>query len=493
MSPLPKIIQGGMGVAVSNWRLAQAVSRLGQLGVVSGTALDQVLARRLEDGDIGGHMRRAFDAFPFRAMAQRIWDRFYISGGKPPDAPYTELPKHGKECPRPLAELCLIANFVEVYLAREGHDNPVGINYLEKIQTPHLISIYGAMLAGVAYVLMGAGIPLKIPGVLDAYVNHGPASYPLYVTGAQEHDDTTMHFVPGEFMEGDLPPLARPRFLPIIASNTLAVTMLKKANGRVDGFIIEGPTAGGHNAPPRGKLTLNDRGEPVYGERDLVDLDRMRELGLPFWLAGGFGGFDVVQQALDAGAAGVQVGTAFGFCVESGLREDYKQATLEMVARGAARVLTDPLASPSGFPFKVVQLEQTVSETSVYLARPRICDLGYLREAYRTPAGEIDFRCPAEPASIYRAKGGRDDGGEGRKCICNALMATAGFPQTRARGRFLEAGILTSGDDLPGIVRFMRAGSTSYTAADVIRGLLEGRDTGSLVSGPLSDGPARNT
>ena len=81
MSDLPKIIQGGMGVAVSNWRLAQAVSREGQLDVVSGTALDQVLARRLEDGDPGGHMRRAIDAFPFRAMAERVWDTYFVPGG----------------------------------------------------------------------------------------------------------------------------------------------------------------------------------------------------------------------------------------------------------------------------------------------------------------------------------------------------------------------------------------------------------------------------
>lgn len=43
MSNLPTIIQGGIGAAVSNWRLAKAVSRLGQLGVVSGTALDFLL------------------------------------------------------------------------------------------------------------------------------------------------------------------------------------------------------------------------------------------------------------------------------------------------------------------------------------------------------------------------------------------------------------------------------------------------------------------
>lgn len=475
MVDTPLIIQGGMGVAVSNWRLAQAVSRLGQLGVVSGTALEQVLVRRLQDGDTGGHMRRAFEAFPFRDMATRVWRQFFVSGGKVADDGYTNLPPHGKDCPRPLAELCILANFAEVFLARQGHDNPVGINYLEKIQAPHLVSIYGAMLAGVAYVLMGAGIPLKIPGVLDAYVNHEPASYPLYVSGARDGDDTTMHFVPRDFMEHDVPPLTRPRFLPIIASNTLAVTMLKKANGRVDGFIVEGPTAGGHNAPPRGKLVLNVDGEPVYGERDVVDLDRMRELGVPFWLAGGFGEADVLQQALDAGAAGVQVGTAFGYCVESGLRDDYKQAILDHVVRGTARVLTDPLASPSGFPFKVVQLEGTVSESPEYQARPRICDLGYLREAYRAPDGQLAFRCPAEPVSVYGAKGGTEHASEGRKCICNALMATAGFPQSRAHGRILEAGIVTSGDDLPGVTRFMQPGSTTYTAADVVRVILNGR------------------
>ena len=489
MSDLPKIIQGGMGVAISHWRLAQTVARLGQLGVVSGTALDQVLARRLEDGDPGGHMRRAFDAFPFRAMAERVWNTYFIPGGKAPETPYTHLPTHGKECPRPLAEIGIIANFVEVFLAREGHSNPVGINYLEKIQTPHLVAIYGAMLAGVGFVLMGAGIPLKIPGVLDAYVNHQPASYPLYVVGAQEGDDATMHFTPRDFMDVDLPPLTRPRFLPIVASNTLAVTMLKKANGKVDGFIIEGPTAGGHNAPPRGKLTLSELGEPIYGERDLVDLEKMRELGVPFWLAGGYGAPDVLQQALDAGAAGVQVGTPFAYCEESGLREDYKQSLLEQVVRGEARVFTDPVASPSGFPFKVVQLGGTISDESVYLDRPRICDLGYLREAYRTPDGEIDFRCSSEPVSIYVSKGGTEEKAVGRKCICNALVATAGAPQARAKGRIVEAGIVTSGDDLTGIGRFMRPGSTSYTAADVIRVLLNKPDASSRTDGQANGGP----
>src|SRR4051794_25688325 len=58
LMPEPRIIQGGMGVAVSGWRLAREVSRLGQLGVVSGTALAVVLSRRLQLGDPGGELRR---------------------------------------------------------------------------------------------------------------------------------------------------------------------------------------------------------------------------------------------------------------------------------------------------------------------------------------------------------------------------------------------------------------------------------------------------
>lgn len=478
MSGYPAIIQGGMGAGISNWRLARAVSRLGQLGVVSGTALDVILARRLQDGDPGGHMRRGLDHFPFPAMADRIWQRYYIPGGKAPSAAYQARPSHTESGPREVRELCMAANFVEVFLAREGHANPVGINYLEKIQLPHLASLYGAMLAGVDYVLVGAGIPLKFPGLLDRFAGHEAASYPLDVAGEQNGRTATMTFDPREYMERDLEPLKRPKFLAIIASNTLATTMMKKANGRVDGFIVEGPTAGGHNAPPRGKLQLSAAGEPLYGERDHVDLFKLSELKAPFWLAGGYGFPEKFDEALAAGAAGIQVGTAFEFCAESGLRQDYKQALLRKAVCGEARVSTDPVASPTSFPFKVAHLEGTNSEPEIYAARPRICDLGFLREAYRTAEGEIDFRCAAEPVTTYLAKGGNLEDTQGRKCLCNALLANIGHPQIRS-GKHLETGLVTSGDSLPEIGRVLAArlpaaGALTYTAADVVAHLLRG-------------------
>ena len=468
---LPKIIQGGMGVGISNWHLAQTVSKLGQLGVVSGVALEILLVRRLQDGDVGGHIRRALEKFPFRDMARRVVEKYYIPGGKADDRPYATVPLHKKVGTKPLHELCILGNFVEVFLAREGHDRPVGINYLEKIQLPHLPSIYGAMLAGAAYVVMGAGIPTLIPGVLDGLTHHEPVSYGLHVVGENNGDITLAHFDPRDFMERDHPPLQRPRFLPIIASNVLATTILRRSNGTIDGFVIEGPTAGGHNAPPRGNLQVNQRGEPIYGERDVVDLGKIREIGLPFWVAGGTASAERLREILESGGSGIQVGTAFALCEESGMMEQYRRGLLREAMAGTAEVITDRLASPTGFPFKVAQLKGTLSDHDTYLSRTRICDLGYLRELYRKDDGSIGYRCASEPVDVYAAKGGNESNTIGRKCICNSLVSNVGHPQIQKDGR-AEKPLLTCGDDLAQIARFVPEGRTSYTARDVIEKLL---------------------
>jgi nitronate monooxygenase len=468
---LPQIIQGGMGVGVSNWRLANAVSKLGQLGVVSGTALDQLFVRRLADGDPGGHMRRGVDAFPFPEMARRIWSKYFVPGGKAADAPYPLAPMHQRRNSREVSELCILSNFVEVFLAQEGHSNPVGINFLEKVQLPHLASIYGAMLAGVGFVLMGAGIPLHIPGVLDAFAAQKPAEYRLAVSGAGADHDTLMRFDPAVFAEGALPALERPRFLAIVSSNTLAATLLRRANGKVDGFIVETAAAGGHNAPPRGKMQLNAAGEPIYGERDQVSLSDFCALNVPFWLGGGYGSAARLREARQAGAAGIQVGTAFAFCQESGLREDLKAKLLAQAVAGQGTAFTDPLASPTGFPFKVAMLDGTSSENAVYEARPRVCDLGYLREAYVTPDGGVGYRCAAEPVASFTAKGGSAEEASGRKCLCNALMANIGLGQQRA-ARPPEPALVTVGDDLNAVAQFLKPGQSQYSAADVIAALL---------------------
>ena len=249
------------------------------------------------------------------------------------------------------------------------------------------------------------------------------------------------------------------------------MTLARKSSGKVDGFIVEGESAGGHNAPPRGVQQLNTDGEPVYGPRDVVDLEKIRELGLPFWLAGSYGGAGKLAEALSLGAAGVQGGTAFAFCEESGIRPDLKHQVFQLCREGRLRVFTDPLASPTGFPFKVVQLPGTLSDINTVPPRDRLCDLGFLRHAYRKPDGTLGYRCPAEPVEDFVRKGGTLEETVGRECVCNGLVGTIGLPQVDAENNSGLA-LVTAGNDIANVLQFQSPGRDSYTAAEVIRLLL---------------------
>lgn len=456
---------------MSGWTLAKAISSLGQLGVVSGVALAVVLARRLQLGDPGGQLRRALDHFPFPDMAKRILDNYFVDGGKAPSLHFKSIPMPTLQPSPILIELTVAANFVEVFLAKEGHDGLVGINLLEKIQLPTLPSLFGAMLAGVDYVLMGAGIPRAIPGALDRLANGEATELKIDVEGALPDENFHFRFDPKSICGETAPKLKRPRFLGIVASATLAMTLAKKSSGHVDGFVVEGETAGGHNAPPRGPMQLNELGEPLYGPRDVADLKKIAELGLPFWLAGSYGRPGGLARALALGATGIQVGTAFAFCEESGIYPALKNQALSLSRADAAKVFTDPLASPTGFPFKVAQVPGTLSEAGHYTARERVCDLGYLRHLYRKPDGSVGYRCPSEPVEDYLSKGGKTEDTVGRKCICNGLPSTIGLGQIRPDGR-IELPLVTAGDSLAHVAEFLEPGADSYSAARVVEILL---------------------
>jgi NAD(P)H-dependent flavin oxidoreductase YrpB (nitropropane dioxygenase family) len=318
---------------------------------------------------------------------------------------------------------------------------------------------------------MGAGIPRAIPGALDRLARGEPVELKIDVAGALPGEEFLTTFDPAQFWGGLAPGLKRPQFLGIVASATLALALAKKASGRVDGFVVESDTAGGHNAPPRGPMTLSATGEPVYGPRDAPDLEKIRELGLPFWLAGSYGRPRKLAEALRLGAAGIQDGTAFAFCAESGIQPELKQRAIQLSRSGEARVFTDPVASPTGFPFKVVEMAGTLSDPGQYAARTRLCDLGYLRHLYRKPDGTVGYRCPAEPVDDYVKKGGTPEQAQGRKCLCNGLMANAGLGQVRA-GLEGELPLLTAGDEVAHIARFLQPGADSYSAADVLSCLL---------------------
>lgn len=467
-----------MGVGVSNWRLARAAAEAGQrlgadvLGVVSGTGLPVVLAGRLQAGDPDTvRALRAFD----QPAAREIMDEYYRDPGgsksRPKLPPKPEVLVTGSAATRArMTKLTVAAAFVEVWLAKEGHKGPIGINVLEKVQLMHLPVLLGAMMAGVDYVLVGAGIPHQVPAVLASFARNEPASYRLDVAGSTEKQVLTLD--PREFVAPGAE-LSRPRFLAIVSHHALAMRLASTVE--VDGFVIEGPSAGGHNAPARGKTVAED-GQPIYGERDRPDLAKLRDLGLPFWLAGSFASNERLREAQSLGAAGAQVGSAFALCNESGLREEVKSAVRRRIGAEALDIRTSATASPSGFPFQVAQLEGSLSDALVYEGRERICNMGHLVEAYQKDdeGGGIGFRCPAEPVDAFVKKGGTREEAEGRVCLCNGLGAAAGHGHLTRN--IEEPIIVTLGKDVEFVKRMAGPQGAGYSAEDVVRAIVCGAE-----------------
>uniref|UniRef100_A0AAU2JUE2 2-nitropropane dioxygenase n=1 Tax=Streptomyces sp. NBC_00049 TaxID=2903617 RepID=A0AAU2JUE2_9ACTN len=281
--------------------------------------------------------------------------------------------------------LTVLGNFTEVWLAKEGHDGVVGINYLEKIRLATAPAMFGAILAGVDHVLVGAGVPGQIPALASRLARCEPCVTTIAVEGDEAPLDHL--FAPSALLAGHLPgPLRRPDVLAIVSLPVLAAYLARDKATRPDGFVIETSGAGGHSAPPRGPMRLDASGEPVYGPRDHPDLAEMAALGLPFWLADGQADPRAVAAARAAGAAGVQAGSAFALCEESGMARHLRDELRGRAATGTLAVRNDPRASPTSFPFKVAELAGTVSDPEVAAARRRVCDLGFLRTPVRALA-----------------------------------------------------------------------------------------------------------
>jgi len=458
------IIQGGMGIYISTPFLANICTRAGALGTVSGTGAERVLVHLLQLGDVGGHYRRALAHFPFPEIAERILAKYFIEGGKPLNQSFKEVPLFSLRPRQDLIELAIVASFAFVWLAKEGHDGPISVNYLEKLQIGHIYHLTGAMLAEVDFVTMGAGLTRQIPGVLDAIASGGNPSYQVYVENSTRKYEIS--FNPREFLGEKYPrELKRPGFLPIVSTDVLAKRMHEKLSSGIQGFVIELPTAGGHNAPPRKKGVFDETGQPVYGERDEVNFKVLCDLGIPFWIGGSLASPEGLAKARALGAVGIQVGSIANLSNHSGTAPVYRRRMRRLGYQGELVVRTDPTASPTGFPFKVLQLIGTMSETEVYTARVRNCS----RKALQFPAereGKIVFRCSAEPVDDYLRKGGKLEDTVGVRCLCNGLFSAAGLGDPN------ELPIFTMGDDVSFLRRLMADESSSYGATDAIAWLL---------------------
>jgi nitronate monooxygenase len=114
--PAP-IIQGGMGIGISNFRLAGTVSKEGGLGVLSSAALDRMVSARY------GKQIGIRDA-----AAIEVEDAKQISGGA-----------------------------------------PVGMNLMVAVINQYEDSVLGSLDGGVDVITSGAGLPLALPDIINTH------------------------------------------------------------------------------------------------------------------------------------------------------------------------------------------------------------------------------------------------------------------------------------------------------------------------------------
>lgn len=470
-----RLIQAGMGVNISCPGLARAVSPIfGCLGTVSGTALHIVVDRLAQRGDADGSIRLALDEFSavYPEVALELGKRWapYFDRLVKHDEPFIRTPYFEYGYTDKTEQLCywltVFGNYWAVKTAKRGHDGPVAINYLTEIDEAHGAAIYGAMLAGVDAIVAGAGIPKYFPSIFRSYFSGEVARYRGRVVGGEGIE---IVFDPKGVLGHQYGGLAPPAFMPIVASTTLA-RMFSRMNDKgervVHGLVVENETAGGHNAPPRDKpVAYNGYGEPLYSlEANAVDFAELQALGLPFFLAGSYGASRRLYDAEVLGAQGIQVGSRFALCEESGMDPAIRQRVRELASRGELVVRRNPRISPTGFPFNAVNLEGLVYDTgSMEANRKRRCDVCQLQHRAIGPTGELVHICPAEPLASHRKKGGRDDDTDGRGCVCNGLLATAGL------GQPWEPPMVTLGSSN---FTWLRGRPDPYTAMDVVRSIL---------------------
>jgi NAD(P)H-dependent flavin oxidoreductase YrpB (nitropropane dioxygenase family) len=343
--------------------------------------------------------------------------------------------------------------------------------------------MYGAMLAGVDGIIVGAGNPDGLPAVRSRLAQHAAVTSELSVLYRESGETFQLTFDPRQVAQGRLAqvPLAPPAFLAIVSLENLVQALAHSQTEPPDGFIIEHHTAGGHNAGPQGPLKKDEKGQPIYGPDDEPDLQAIRQVGLPFWLAGGYGSREKLAQALAAGATGVQVGSVFALSEESGIKSAYRSAIMAQLKKEMddSKMVLTTLFSPTGFPFKVVQLDGTLANQEVYTNRMRVCDIGLLQQrGLSKPAKDgtrrLFQRCPAAPLDDFVSKRGLPLNTTDRRCLCNGLLACVGLGQAGLQNgeQMEEPAIVTLGNHLDGIRRLSRNGQSPYWVRDVVADIL---------------------
>ncbi|MFH1640124.1 MAG: nitronate monooxygenase [Chloroflexota bacterium] len=287
------IIQGGMGVGVSLSGLASSVASEGGIGVISATGI--------------GMLEPDFNA-NYREANKRALRR-------------------------------------EIKRAREMTTGIIGVNILVAL-TDYDDLLQIALDEGVDLVILGAGLPLKIPGAF--------------------------------FSDGDRKITSK--IVPIVSSARAARLIFRywrtKHNRVPDAVVVEGPLAGGHLGFKKEQID-----NPEYKlEKILPEVisviktyEQDFQKSIPVITAGGVYTGDDIHKFIQAGAQGVQMATRFVTTHECDASLKFKEAYIK--CRKDDLIIID---SPVGLPGRAIQ-NRFLEEIASGVKKPFTCPWGCLK------------------------------------------------------------------------------------------------------------------
>ncbi|CAG4920772.1 NAD(P)H-dependent flavin oxidoreductase [Paraburkholderia saeva] len=325
------VVQGGMGVGISAHRLAGSVAREGAMGTIASIDLRHHHADLVE----------ACRAHPDRETLER-------------------------------ANLTALAREITAARALSEGRGMIAVNVMKAVNA-HADYVRVACENGADAIVMGAGLPLDLPDMTQAF-------------------DIAL--------------------VPILSDSRGAALVLKKwmKKGRLpDAIVIEHPAhAGGH-------LGVTNLADIHDGRFEFARvLDEMQavfsSLGLgrddvPLIVAGGINSHDAVRACLAAGASGVQIGTPFAVTEEGDAHPQFKRVLADASPEDIVEFI-----SVTGLPARAVR--------TPWLSR-------YLRHEarIRSKIGALKHACPAALECLSAC--GLRDGIEkfGHFCIDTRLAA----------------------------------------------------------------------
>lgn len=470
-----------MAAIISGSRLTGAAGKRGCLGTVALTGTDQrwLLAGANDDP----RLKEALKRFPYQDLVREFWE--IVKDVPRPwrgfrwEFAQTTGSDTIEAC-RKNEVLAIIGAWVEVTLAFDiaGEDADIGVNLMWELSQAFLPYLYGALLANAKYIMVGAGIPRNLAGIVTDLCHHCATDRELTVSlvdnakGLGYLSSYKIQFDPSKYVEGNPPMIELPTVAPIISSNILirvVSELLQEYDPKKVAVYAELPdNSGGHHMNPRG-AGHGEEVVAVYGERDYGGFERLLEelisQKIPLWIGGDFCNPKGLAEARALGAEVVLGGTVFALSSDSGMRNDYRLTALKLIEDDKFKVEIRKDVSPAGLAFSVANVSGTECDM------PHACTIGLLLRFYQLPdeGGALGTRCSAEPMVSFESKGGHLQFGRPTFCLCRRLMSTAGFPAIQ--GGKEDLGIVTLSGGLRNI-EFIRdlisKYGYDYTAGNVI-------------------------